>query len=480
MAITSSPQPYNNILIFPFMVQSHTLPLLDLSKVFSHKGFTVTIVTTLSNALTIPECIKSYPNIHIIEIPFPSSPDISIPNACKYESQLPNMSLFFPFFEATFQLQQPFEKILQEMSESGSLPICVISDYFFMWTISSCRKFNVPRFVFHGTGVLGMAITKSVYAHGSNISIGSQTDPIHIPDVELPFTLTLNDMPHLIIVNYPSDPWYQLMSEIGECEKESSGIIVNSFMELESEHVSSLESFYQDGCKAWCVGPLLLYDEMVKLNDYHKITPSEPYLKWLDDRDTHNSVIYVCFSSHCDVPDVQLDEIVYGLEMSGHPFIWAAKSKTWALPDGMEDSIKDRGWIVRDWVDQRSILAHPAIGGFVSHCGWNSVLESLCMGVPLLGWPMDAEQPLNVKFVVDVLEAGISIPLKHDEIVKVDRKVISDAVKELMESDKGKKVREKAEQVGKLARQAVQKGGSSDQNLDELVDYLCGVNKKKM
>ncbi|KAF5199736.1 Udp-glycosyltransferase 73b4, partial [Thalictrum thalictroides] len=96
------------------------------------------------------------------------------------------------------------------------------------------------------------------------------------------------------------------------------------------------------------------------------VTPSEPYIKWLDDRDTHNSVIYVSFGSRCDVPDVQLDEVAYGLEMSGHPFIWVARSETWALPDGMEDRIKGRGWIVRDWVDQRSILAHPAIGGFVS------------------------------------------------------------------------------------------------------------------
>ncbi|KAF5176129.1 Udp-glycosyltransferase 90a1 [Thalictrum thalictroides] len=465
MATSSSPQPHNNILIFPFMAQGHILPLLDLSKVFSRKGFTVTIVTTPSNALAISKCIKTYPNIHIIEIP-----DIRI--GCENESQLPNI---MSFIRATFQLQQPFEKILQDMSESGSLPICVISDFFLMWTISSCRKFNVPRFVFYGMGVLGMAITKSIYTHGSNISIRSQTDPIHIPYVELPFAFTLNDMPELILLIDPTDPWYQLMSEIGECEKESSGIIVNSFMELEGEHVSSLESFYQDGCKAWCLGPFLLYDEMVKM-----VTPSEPYIKWLDDRDTHNSVIYVSFGSRCDVPDVQLDEVAYGLEMSGHPFIWVARSETWALPDGMEDRIKGRGWIVRDWVDQRSILAHPAIGGFVSHCGWNSVLESLCMGVPLLGWPMDAEQPLNVKFVVDVLEAGISIPSKHDEVVKVDRKVICDAVKELMESEKGKKVREKAQQVGKLARQAVQKGGSSDQNLDELVDYLCGVNKNKM
>ncbi|PIA58860.1 hypothetical protein AQUCO_00400009v1 [Aquilegia coerulea] len=456
--MANSAQPHNSIVIFPFMAQGHTLPLLDLSKVFARKGLTVNIVTTPYNALAISKCIKTYTNIHIIEIPFPSTPDI--PNGCENESQLPNMSLFTSFFKATLQLQQPFEQILQDMSESGSLPICVISDYFLLWTVSSCHKFNVPRFVFHGTGVLGMAITKSIFAHGSNITIKSETDLIHIPDVDLPFTLTLNNMPDFIIVNDPthsSYQEYQRMNEIGEREKESS-----------------------DGCKAWCVGTLLLYDVMEKRNDYHKITPSEPYIKWLDDRGTSNSVIYVCFGSHSDVPDLQLDEVAYGLEMRGHPFIWAVRSKSWTVPDGMEDRIEGRGWIVGDWVDQRSILAHHATGAFLSHCGWNSVLESLIMGVPLLGWPMGAEQPLNVKFVVDVLEAGISVPMKHDKIVRVDRKVICDAVKELMESDKGKKVREKAEKVGKLARQAVQKGGSSNQSLDELVDYLCGVNKKTM
>lgn len=181
-----------------------------------------------------------------------------------------------------------------------------------------------------------------------------------------------------------------------------------------------------------------------------------------------------------DASDMQLDEVVYGLVLSGHPFIWAVRSKTWAPPQGIDERLMSRGLIVMEGVDQRRVLAHHAIGGFLSHCGWNSALESLCMGVPVLAWPMIAEQVLNAKFLVEGLGMGLRIPLKGGATVLVGRGVICDLVRELMESEKGKKAGEKAQELGKLARQAMKKEGTSPKLLNELIEYLCEGHANKL
>ncbi|KAL5720749.1 hypothetical protein ACHQM5_013388 [Ranunculus cassubicifolius] len=468
--MASSPHHSPNIVILPYMAQGHTLPLLDLSKALSQRGLNVTIITTPWNAPAISKHIQTHPNIYIKQIPFPQTQDI--PNGCENTSQLPSMLYLAPFLEAAAQLQQPFEELLQDMANTGSLPICVISDYFLSWSAVGCRKWNIPRLVFLGNGVLSMAITKSLFRNWSDLVIGSGADPIHFPGVKLPFSLTLNDMPRLKQYTDPTDRFTKFMIQIEEWDKESSGVIVNSFMEIESDHVSSLESFYKDGSKAWCIGPFLLHET-------HKMkNPSEPYIKWLDDQKKCKSVIYVSFGSQADMSDTQLDELAYGLEMSGHPFIWAVKSETWTPPKEVELRIMGRGWIIQNWVDQRSILAHPATGGFLSHCGWNSMMESLCAGVPILAWPLTSDQPLNAKFLVDSLGAALWITQNLSETGSVGREIVCEATKEFMESESGERVRGKVQVLAELARKAMHNGGSSDKNLAELIEYLC-MHKEK-
>ncbi|KAL5720270.1 hypothetical protein ACHQM5_012949 [Ranunculus cassubicifolius] len=460
--MASSQHPNHNIVIFPFMSQGHTLPLLDLSKSLSQRGLTITIITTPSNAPSISKHMQTHPNINIKQIPFPQVQDL--PNGCENTSQLPSVFYLGPFFAATLQLKQPFEDALQEMAVSGSLPVCVISDYFLSWSVVGCRKWCIPRLVFMGTGVLPMAIIKSI----PGLVFGSDTDQIRIPGMKLPFSLTLMDMPWLQKNTNQSDRFNQLMFQINEWDKESSGVVVNSFMELESEHLSALESFYKDGCKAWCIGPFLLHP----LSSHTAKNPPESYMEWLGDGKMCKSVIYVSFGSQADISDAQLDELAYGLEMSGCLFIWAVKSKTWTPPKGLEERVMGRGLIEREWVDQHSILTHTATGGFLSHCGWNSVMESLCAGVPLLAWPLMTDQPLNAKFV-DGLGVGLSVPVKHGETISVDREMICELVKELMTSKTGERARENMQVFAGLARNAMQKGGSSDKSLTELVEYLC-------
>ncbi|KAK9275198.1 hypothetical protein L1049_022459 [Liquidambar formosana] len=225
-------------------------------------------------------------------------------------------------------------------------------------------------------------------------------------------------------------------------------MLLNSFSDLDGCHLSFLESFYKNGAKTWCIGPSLLYND--ETNGTHNKSPfSSNYLDWLNQRISKpTSVIYISFGTQAYLSDADLNEVGLGLKMSGHEFLWVVKSQTWSPPDELEERLKGTGLIVRDWVDQQRILAHNAVGGFLSHCGWNSVMQSLSMGVPLLVLPMNAEQPLNAK------------------------QAICDGVRELMSGEEGKKVREKAEDLGRAAQQAVKEGGSSYKSLTEMIDIL--------
>lgn len=323
-----------------------------------------------------------------------------------------------------------------------------------------------------------MAICKASWVHKPQLTAKSISDPIDLPGIKLPFVLTVSDLPDA--VNNSSDvdnPTSRLLEEIGAADINSWGVIVNTVVDLEMGQVSAFESFYREGARAWCVGPLNLYNDV-----HHVQNQSFDYaMKWLDDHDQLSrsaSVIYVSFGTQANVSDAQLDEVAYGLEESGVSFIWVVRSNTWTPPNDIKEMINDKGLIVSGWADQRRILSHNLIGGFLSHCGWNSVLESISAGVPILAWPMIAEQTLNAKLVVEGLGAGIRVRKTSgvgSENIVVSRQAICKRVRELMGSgEKGKKVRERAKSLGAVAKRAVEEGGSSFQTIHELIQKLHG------
>ncbi|KAL6985105.1 hypothetical protein U1Q18_018483 [Sarracenia purpurea var. burkii] len=474
-------KPFNpHVVIFPFMAQGHTLPLVDLSKALSQRHIKVTIITTPSNSLSIVQCTADHPDIAVTEIPFPAVH--GLPKGCENTTELPSMAFLVPFLEATKQLQKPFEQVLDRMFQSGTLPICVISDFFLGWTLASCHLFGVPRLVFHGMGVLSMVIVKSAWVHAASLSNISSSEPLFLPGLDLPFVLTAGDLP--VGVNTPDhdDPFSLFLSEAAEAEVNSWGVVVNSYKELEGTHISTLESFYNNGAKAWCLGPLSLYDTAESFHSASNQHQDDLIMKWLDKHTAAASVVYVSFGTQADVSDEQLDEVAGGLEDSGLPFLWVVRSTAWTLPDGMEERVKGKGLIVRKWVDQRSILKHRSTGGFLSHCGWNSVLESVTAGVPILALPMMAEQFLNAKIVAEGFGAGVRIEAVQgsDEVktAVVSRRVIGKAVKELMEGEKGRIARDRVRDLGRVALQAVEERGSSWLAMNELLDQLFACRLK--
>ncbi|KAK3134008.1 hypothetical protein QOZ80_6AG0543850 [Eleusine coracana subsp. coracana] len=208
------------------------------------------------------------------------------------------------------------------------------------------------------------------------------------------------------------------------------------------------------------------------MTEHDKELDTEGCLAWLHGR-ALGSVVYVSFGTQAHVSDAQLDEALHGLVEPGHPFLWVVRSDTWSPPVDVGTNSR----IVRGWVPQRSVLAHKAVGGFVSHCGWNSTLESLAAGKPMLAWPMIAEQHLNARHVADIIGAGIRIHTKPggmEAVGIVGRNEVEEKVKKLMDahSEVGKRIRTRATWARQAAKSAVSQGGASRVTLAELVDEL--------
>jgi UDP:flavonoid glycosyltransferase YjiC (YdhE family) len=201
-------------------------------------------------------------------------------------------------------------------------------------------------------------------------------------------------------------------------------------------------------------------------------------LKWLNNQ-ANSSVLYVCFGSVARLSVTQIRELAVGLERSGQHFFWVLRSpdpkglvSSEILPEGFLERTKSRGIVYMEWAPQLQILAHPAIGGFLTHCGWNSALESMCMGVPMVAMPMQAEQMMNATLIAKNLGIGLRINEKGGWVETVGREPIEKAVRTLMDDTTGEKVRRKAKQVSDTLGRTMQPGGSSHRNLALFVQQL--------
>ncbi|CAL5332451.1 unnamed protein product [Camellia sinensis] len=205
-------------------------------------------------------------------------------------------------------------------------------------------------------------------------------------------------------------------------------------------------------------------------------------MNWLD-KQKPNSVLYVCFGSAMRIPDTQLAEITLALEESGHPFVWVVRKReeekeSW-LPEGFETKTGQRGLIKREWAPQDLILGHVAIGGFMTHCGWNSLVEGVAAGVPLITWPLFAEQFYNEKLISRVLKIGVEVGSEEwnsrfeikSPVVGKDK--IVKAVTWLMGgSEEVQEIRRRAKEIGVMLHKPVEKGGSSYSDLGALIEEI--------
>ncbi|CAA2991129.1 UDP-glycosyltransferase 90A1-like, partial [Olea europaea subsp. europaea] len=393
----------------------------------------VTLFTTPANRPYIVHSLSG-DDITIIDLPFPA--DITgIQTGIESTDKLPSMSLFLPFTRATKLMQPYFEKTLQTLPHVT----CIVSDQFLHWTAESATKLGIPRLGFFGMSNYANAISRDAAVNGLLSLHESADEPFNLTSFPW-IKLTRNDFDDPSNKRDPSGPLFDFIIETVVAMSNSFGLLVNSFYELEPLYVDYCNR--ESKPKAFCVGPLCL----TRLPIIEPVLHQERrWIQWIDQKLAQgNPVLYVAFGSQAEISSTQLTEIARGIEESNVSFLWVVRKSGIELGYEFEDRIKERGMVVKEWVDQKHILEHEIVQGFLSHCGWNSVLESLCAEVPILAWPMMAEQLLNAKMVVEEIKIGLRVEAVNRSGNKfVEAESLKNKVKELMEGEKGDEVRKK-------------------------------------
>uniref|UniRef100_A0A1J3JFG9 Glycosyltransferase n=1 Tax=Noccaea caerulescens TaxID=107243 RepID=A0A1J3JFG9_NOCCA len=467
--------------LFPFMAHGHMIPTLDMAKVFATKGAKSTILTTPLNSILLEKPIKSFnhensqlENITIKILNFPCT-ELGLPQGCENTDfifsshDLSTGDLNQKFLLAMTYFKEQLEQLIETMK-----PDCLVANMFVPWATKVAEKFNVPRLVFHGTGYFSLCASHCLRLHKPYKKAASSSEPFVIPD--LPGDVVITE--EQVIEKDEESVMGKFMKETRESERDSFGVLVNSFYELEPAYSDFFKSFVAK--RAWSIGPLSLtnrgFEEKAERGKKASIDEHE-CLKWLDSK-TCDSVIYLSFGTLTSFNNEQLIEIASGLEMSGHDFVWVVnknasqgEKEEW-LPEGFEERTKGKGLIIRGWAPQVLILDHQATGGFLTHCGWNSLLEGVASGLPMVTWPVGAEQFYNEKLVTQVLKTGVSVGVKKMMRVVGDfisRDKVERAVRQVMV---GEEMRKRAKELAEMAKDAVKEGGSSDLELDRLMDEL--------
>ncbi|KAL3522417.1 hypothetical protein ACH5RR_015251 [Cinchona calisaya] len=362
------------------------------------------------------------------------------------------------------------------LSNSSSTQLVgLVIDLFCTPMIDVANELGVPCYLFFTSSAafLGLMLYLPIRHSqiGTEYSISDHNDSI--------ISVCSNPVPSRVLPSFLFDGkngGYESMVYHAKRFKETKGFIINTFAELEPHAIKSLESD-TELAPIYTAGPLLNFE-------VEKLTDSERIIKWLDDQPS-SSVVYLCFGSMGGFEPPQLAEIATALERSGHRFLWSVRAPppkdfsvkpvvytdfSEILPKGFLERTENSG-LVCGWTPQAEILAHEAVGGFVSHCGWNSILESLWNGVPIATWPVYAEQQYNAFQLVKDLKLAVELTLDYrftnpDKIVMADE--IEKAVRCLMDAENP--VRKRVKEVGEKGRMALVDGGSSFVSLGRFIE----------
>ncbi|KAI3677164.1 hypothetical protein L1987_86785 [Smallanthus sonchifolius] len=473
-----------HFVLFPLMAQGHMIPMIDMARMLAQRGSIVTIITTPVNAnrfkSVIDRAIEANLNIQILELQFPCV-EVGLPKGCENFDLLPSYAHADNMILAMNMLEEPAENMLRGLCPP---PSCIISDGCFPWTNDVAKRLSIPRVVFYGPGCFAFLCIHIVTRTNILDEIDSNSEYFVMPG-----------LPDQIEVTKPqASTWGRgdtkestvVFERMQEAEIDALGIVVNSFEELEPKYVEGLAKAKDKN--VWCIGPVSLcnksFQDRAERGNRTAINRHD-CLKWLDSREA-GSVIYVCLGSLSYASTEQAIELGLGLESSNIPFLWFMRHtsedfEAWLSKEGYEERIKGRGVMVRGWAPQILILSHHAIGGFVTHCGWNSTLEGISAGIPMVTWPHFAEQFLNERFIINVLKIGVRIgmdvPIMFAELdeskVIVKRDDVKEVVESLMKNDEeGEARRKRSREFAVVAKRAMEEGGSSHRNMTSMIQAV--------
>ncbi|KAJ4792849.1 UDP-glycosyltransferase [Rhynchospora pubera] len=452
-----------HILLIPFPAQGHIIPFLDLSRHLALQNLSLTIVVTPSNLPLLSPLLSKSPSIQTLSLPFPSSPHL--PPGVENSKDLPPSS-FGLFIHALSSLHSPLLSWITSQTQTQNPVSAIVSDFFLGWTQPLAEEVGIPRFAFSSSAVLGTAVLHSLlHRLPQRLDATDDSYPISFPGIPGSPIYLWRQLTFLYRSYREGDPVSEAVRQNFLWNFESLGFVSNTFKALEGiylEHPLEDLGFR----KIWAVGPLTPINGGTSRGGVMSVSASQ-VMTWLD-RFDEGSVVYISFGSQAVLPSVQATVLATALEKSGLHFVWAMRDST-TLPEGFEERIAKRGMIIKGWAPQVAILSHHSVGWFLTHCGWNSVLEALTAGIVMLTWPMASDQFVNARFLVEV--AGLAFPLWEGSSEVPHEDELANILKEAV-TLKGTEVRSRAKEMGRKVAEGVSEGGSSYQELEGFVQEL--------
>eukprot|EP01018_Ginkgo_biloba_P015406 Gb_14882 [translate_table: standard] len=460
-----------HVLVVSYPSDGHINPMLQFSKRLAAKGLLVTFVTTQTSLERISEAQDNGES---------SKSDMAI----RFESISDGLPRDFDWKENLIMFGEQLEKVgrltvghlIEGFNSQAKTRIsCIIYDSFLSWVVHVANNFSIPSAFFWTQS----AAVYCIYNHFIKglVNFGkaeNQRDSVAISGLP---NISVGDVPSFIQPSNSCGALAQAILEQFTTIFEATWILGNTFQELENEEINSMKSI---GAVIRPVGPLLpsaILDARNQ-NDNGFGTnlwkAADQSIDWLNAK-AASTVVYVSFGTVAVLSKEQIHEIAHGLQHSGHPFLWVISSIPKAgsteelLPEGFLKETSKQGLVV-PWSPQLQVLSHPSIGFFMTHCGWNSTLESLSLGVPMLAVPLWTDQNTNSKYIADVWKTGIRLNKRADGVV--DREEVERCIRNVMEGEDGFELRKNALKWKVLAREAVVEGGSSDRNIQEFVNDI--------
>lgn len=442
-----------HVLAIPFQSPGHINPMLQLCKKLVRKGLKATLaITKFTSKVTCPKSDKV--QIDIISDGYDDG------GFFKADPVPISMARFKEFGSRSIL------ELLKKYESLGTSVDFIIYDSLLPFVLDFCKEIGLPA-VASFTHQCGVNSIMHQFSHGKLTNPVTEF-PVLIPGLP---PLEHQDLPYFgSKIPYHFAYVCSQFSNVNQADY----VLVNTFYELEKEVVDE----FSKHCPVLTVGPTVptfYLDRGVVDDKEYGIASADndpsTCLNWLNSKPA-GSVVYASLSSvlSASFDEKQLEELALALKNSNYYFLWSVKYfEVEKLPKNFKEAASDKGLLV-PWTPQLEVLSSEAVGCFLSHCGWNSTLEALSLGVPIVAMPQFIDQQPNSKFIQDVWKVGIRVKLDKNRFATKEE--IGRCIKELMEGETGKEIKKNAMKFSNLAKAAVSEGGSSDTNLNYFVSKM--------
>ncbi|WVZ65577.1 hypothetical protein U9M48_014916 [Paspalum notatum var. saurae] len=460
-------KPGSHVLLLPYPSQGHVHPMLQFAKRLAFHGLRPTLAVT---RFILATC----------------APDATACAAVRFAAvsdgfdrggfgECGDVTAYLSRLEAAGSAT--LADLLRDEAAQGRPVRALVYDAFLPWAQGVARGHGAAAVAFF-TQPCAVNVT---YGHVWRRRVGMPVDgTVRLPGLPklgpdgLPWFLKVGPGP------YPA--YFELVIRQFVGLEEADDVLVNSFYELEPQEASYMASAW----RAKTIGPTVpasyIGDDRLPSDTKYGLHLFElttaPCIAWLDAHPAR-SVVYTSFGSLSNLDPLEMREVAQALLDAGRPFLWVVRaSETHKLPAGYEDAAAAAAGLVVTWCPQLEVLAHRAVGCFLTHCGWNSTAEALATGVPMVGVPQWTDQPMNAEYVDAVWRVGVRVrPAAADGLVR--RGEVVRGIDEVMDGERSGEYRSNAAAWMEKARAAGREGGSSDKNIAEFVAKYASSDDAK-